>query len=233
MSTGIYNLNISECEGRPVLKKACTILENGHSSVSTLHRTFKTIRANKKGAPTDEDQDLLRAMFVFAASSLDSVVKQLINDGLAAVINLDVGAYKQFESYIERRLRRQPIPQDSKEETILNTKFLASALASRSPQKWLIEDLIQSLIGDSLQSKDQLFRAAGYLAITKEEITNSPDLLDQAFSARNEIIHEMDIDFSQRIRTRRSRPEDKMVDYSNKMLETAQSFIKAVNRKFT
>jgi NADH dehydrogenase FAD-containing subunit len=63
-----------------------------------------------KGTPTDEKQDLLRAMLIFATAGLDSMVKQLITDALPSVIEIDLGATAMFKKYVERRLEKQRPP---------------------------------------------------------------------------------------------------------------------------
>lgn len=59
---------------------AYTILCNSHDTASSFLETFEAVRSarNARGAPTDEEQDLLRACVVFAGAGLDSMVKQLV-----------------------------------------------------------------------------------------------------------------------------------------------------------
>jgi len=80
-------------------------------------------------------------MLIFAASGLDSMVKQLIHDTLRSVINIDQGAAEMFKTYIERRMKRG-------EE--LDYKFLASVIAESEPRNTMITDLIGSLRSSSL-----------------------------------------------------------------------------------
>jgi hypothetical protein len=193
---------------------------------------FEKLRTGKKGAPTDEEQDLLRAMLLFAASCLDAVVKHLIQDSLEIVTSGDVGAHKQFETYVERRQKKVPIEGDNALTAgTLDVKFLAVALSSRNPWPLLVDDLIGNLKRDSLQSGDQLLRVASHFAITRDEIMPDPKLIREIFAARNEITHEMDIDFEQPNRSRRPRRLADMTRYVNQLFRVSSLFVSAVAKK--
>ena len=58
------------------------ILCSAHDAASSFLDTFNKVREARqaKGTPTDEEQDLLRAMLLFATAGLDSMVKQLVTD---------------------------------------------------------------------------------------------------------------------------------------------------------
>lgn len=92
---------------RDPCQDAYVILCNAHDAVRSFLDTFETVRKTRsaKGMSTDEEQDLLRAMVLFAGAGLDSMVKQLIRDALPAIIERDEGATLQFKDYIEKRLR--------------------------------------------------------------------------------------------------------------------------------
>jgi hypothetical protein len=80
------------------------ILCNTHEAASSFLDIFEKTRQgrNARGTPTDKEQDLLRAMVAFAASGLDSMVKQLIRDTLEKVIERSPGAMRNFKQYILR-----------------------------------------------------------------------------------------------------------------------------------
>lgn len=56
--------------------------------------------------PTDEEQDILRAMLIFSSAGLDSMVKQLIRDALPEIIRKSEGAFEMFKTHIERKMKR-------------------------------------------------------------------------------------------------------------------------------
>ncbi len=58
-----------------------------------------------RGMTTDEEQDLLRAMLVSAASGLDAMTKQLIREALPIIIQIGKEALAELEKFVTRRLR--------------------------------------------------------------------------------------------------------------------------------
>ena len=114
-----------------------------------------------------------------------------------------------FKQYIEKRL--------NKKETI-DAKLLAEVLASRDPRDVLISELVNELVSQSLQSKDALFRAASYFDVPSHELTSDSGGLGKIFEVRNQIVHEMDVDFTQTNRSRRPRRKDDMIKHTTELL---------------
>ena len=208
----------------PLLLNSFYILSSTRATASSFLDIFQTTRSARRarGAPTDEEQDLLRAMLIFAASGLDSMIKQLIQDTLRIVINVDEGAAEMFRSHIERRMKKG-------EE--LDYKYLVSVIAHNEPRSTMISDLIAFLCSSSLQSKDQLLRVAAFFNIPSAQLSTNFALLDQIFEARNQIAHEMDIDFSQARRNRRPRRQDQIISYVNEIFRLAAAFLRQVETK--
>jgi hypothetical protein len=204
---------------------AHAILCNAHDAVKSFLDTFETIRKARqaKGMPTDEEQDLLRAMVLFAGAGLDSTVKQLIRDALPAVVEQDEGATIQFKAHIEKRLRDT--------ETGISRRFLADTLGDTNPRARLLSVLVTDLTSDSLQSAEELLKVAAYFNIPSGKITTNINELKQIFAVRNQIGHEMDIDFSQPNRSRRPRAREKMVKFTTELLRIAAAFLAEVERK--
>ena len=92
-----------------LLKNAYIILCNAHDASSSFIDIFeKTRKARKaRGTSTDEEQDLLRAMLIFASSGLDAMIKQITRDTLRKVIQIDKGSQAMFKTHIERRLKNR------------------------------------------------------------------------------------------------------------------------------
>ncbi|MEW6249877.1 MAG: HEPN domain-containing protein [Planctomycetota bacterium] len=206
------------------LLSAYSILERTCDSAAAFINAFSTARKNRgaRGTPTDHEQDLLRAALVFAAAGLDSMVKQLVRDALQKVISKDKGAKAQFTDFVQSRLRRQEQ---------VDLRFLAEAICAGDPTIHLQEELKRELTGFSLQSKDQLLRAAAYFAIPADEIGEDMNRLKTVFEARNQIAHEMDIQLGQRNRGRRQRKYDTMRAHTILVLTTAVAFYTAVAKR--
>lgn len=224
-------------ESRSELGNAAIVFHQAVDAVDNFHGTYIELRENRKGATSHGEQDLLRAMLVFACSGLDAVVKQLLHDSLAAVIDCDIGAEKEFEKFVERRFKKTNLSDDKEKGATggsIDAAMLASAIVSKSPRAFLIEMLHRNLTGDSLQSLDQLLRVASHFAITRDQVISSTPNAKDGFRVRNEIIHEMDVDLSAKgagKRRRRQRTYEDMKKYSETMLSISAKFINAVSEK--
>jgi hypothetical protein len=193
-----------------------------HDAASSFLDIFESTRQQRKakGAATDKEQDLLRAMLTFSSSGLDSMAKHLIKEALGDVIEKREGALKNFKVFIEKRL--------SKKEHQDN-KFLAEVLASRDPRDVLVEELIDELVSQSLQSKEALLRAASYFDIASHVLCEDMVLLQKIFEARNQMAHEMDMEFGQQNRSRKQRRKEDMIDFTEELLRIAKVFLAEVD----
>jgi hypothetical protein len=161
-------------------------------------------------------------MLVFSTAGLDSMVKQLVRDALPNVINKDTGATEQFKRHIERRI--------TKIEGI-DRRFLADILGDPNPRTRLLDQLVSDLTGGSLQSTEQLSRVAAFFNIPSNRIYDDTQHLSEIFSTRNQIAHEMDIDFSQTNRSRRPRARRTMIQFTNDIFGVSSNFLSQVDSK--
>lgn len=213
------------------LAKAKLILRYARDSAKSLLDACDSSRAARSatgGATTHAEQDLLRAMVVFAASGLDSLLKYLIRDSLADLARRDRAVQKELEKFVERQLLKSSAT--GALDSVGGMKFLSRIVASPHPHEHLIEEYIQILTGTSLQSQDQLHRAASALGLSRAEAGLDRGNLVEIFEARNQIIHELDIRLAGN-RARRTRGRDSMVEYSNELLCIGEKFINAVEQK--
>lgn len=210
--------------------KARLILQPATASVKSFNDAFDNVRAYRgagKGMTTDEDQDLLRAMLVFAAAGLDSTTKQLIRNTLPLLLAKDPTVQKKFEEFVARRLRGEE--EDS--EGVTGRKFLARIVASAQPRAQLIEEYVRDLTGSSLQSPDELMRAASALGIDPRQAGIDPKQLRPIFEIRNKIIHELDIDLGGQRRKRVVRGRDPLLKDSKTLLQVAENLVASVETK--
>ena len=177
-----------------------------------------------KGMPTDEEQDLLRAMLLFASAGLDSLAKQLVRDALPTVLEKSPGATKMFKTFVERRL---------KSGDGIDHRLLADVIGDQKPRTRLVELLIDELTSRSLQSTEELLRVGSYFDIPSNQITDDAGRLTEIFRARNQIAHEMDVDFTQLNRSRRPRANQMMTDYTNEIFGVANSFLSGVDSRLS
>jgi len=218
--------NFPAAPRNPQCQKAFVILCNAHDTASSLLDIFVTVRQNRgaMGTPTDEEQDLLRACLMFASAGLDSMAKQLICNALPAVVEADEAASKMFLSFIEKHLRTG----DN-----LNYKVLASVVVDESPRERLLQLYVDDLIAGSLQSVDALFKAGAAFDVKSSSITTTPEDLRATFLVRNQIVHEMDVDFDRPNRNRTPRAKQVMIDHTNRIFSVAAAFLISVDAKIT
>jgi len=172
---------------------------------------------------TDDEQDLLRAMLVMAASGLDSMLKQLIRDTLSTLVAVNDRVRDGLEKFATRSIRGEAEVPDS----LGGTKFLARVLISSQPQQQVIEEYIRELTGGSLQSVSELSRTAAALGLSRTKIDHS--VLNPIFGIRNKIIHELDIDLDGDRRKRNLRGRDAMMKATNKLLEVGEEILGEVD----
>lgn len=212
--------------------KARLILTHAHESAEAFLDAFggiRKLRGARSGTSTDEEQDLLRAMLVMAAAGLDSTAKQLIRDSLPELIGCDPKVREGLETFVTRQIRGDP---DGGAATS-GTRFLARILVSESQRDELIEEYILHLTGSSLQSADELMRTATALGVEPASVGIDKRRLQTIFAVRNKIIHELDINFDHPNRNRESRSQPRMTEYTNTLLEVAESILAAVDRMLT
>ena len=161
-------------------------------------------------------------MLAFACAGLDSMIKQVVRDALESVIDRREGAHGNFRVYVEKRLARQGT---------LDPKFLAEVLTGTDPRKVLIAELVGELTSQSLQSKDQVLRAASFFDIPSNALTPDIRLLDRIFQSRNQISHEMDVDLNQPNRNRRPRRKEAMISHTETILQLADAFLVEVDQR--
>jgi len=185
------------------------------------------------GALTHVEQDLLRAMVVFAAAGLDALVKRLMRDALPTLSTKDKAVQQELETFVVKQLRGDLSADESDAAT--GRKFLGRVLVSRNPLLGVTEQYIRDLTGESMQSPEQVFRAAKAFGVEPlAELHLEKGRLKDIFDTRNEIIHEMDIDLESRgrgTRKRRSRTVDEMADAADYLLQIAERLIDAVEQR--
>jgi len=143
-----------------------------------------------RGRLTDAEEDLLRAVVIFASAGLDAGLKQLIRESLPAVAALDSNSNEEFRVFVRQHL--------GEAEFGVNTGRLTDVLLTNrtSPRDALLDRYVESLTGESLQSAQQVGSVCTALGITdpalRQRIRQGSGL-DLMFRARNEMTHELDL----------------------------------------
>lgn len=205
--------------------KAFTILNNARKVAESFLKRFNDSRrmTPKKGVTTDDEQDLLRAMFAFASAGLDAMVKQLIRDALPIVIQNSEGSHLQFAKFVEGKLRREDKPY----------AFVAKIVTDKNPRQQLVEEWVYELNSNSMQSFEQICTAAAAFDIPSAEIAHGDSIktIKNAFLMRNQIVHEMDVDLDSKNRKRRQRSKQSMIDATDVLFDVSKRFLEKVDSK--
>ena len=201
-------------------------------AINSFHYVYRSGRTGAKGGPsTHAQQDLYRAMLIFACAGLDIFVKQLIRTKLPKLIGADKRAEAKFKDHVRRGLSKN-------DKEILNT--VALALIDKSPRDVFLADYLESMTSESLQSVDELFKVSEASGLDTKLIFDNDkrNLLKDAFIVRNQIIHEMDIVVAHDhakgtgYRTRRQRRADVMERHTRAILDLAQELFGAYKTRF-
>ncbi len=144
---------------------------------------------SSKGRYSEADQDLLRAGLLFAGAGCDSALKRLLRDALPAVVLRSEIAEKRLVRFAEEHLAQS--------DGAVDRKVVARLFLSDQPRDALVESYTDNLTGGSLQSADRFKEVALALGINDQAFLKRIDpgksLLKDAFTARNEIVHQLDL----------------------------------------
>lgn len=220
-------------DAEAMAQKAKMILEHSRNSVSSFREAFDQLRSTRGathgGSTTHGEQDLLRAMLVFAGAGLDSSLKQIIRDSFRTLARNDDKIRKKIEVFIEKRLRSK----DSIDEIEYHKNMLSKILLSEDPRDFIIEYYIDHLTGSSLQSTQQLLSIVAALNINSDMIRDNKNDLDKLFDVRNKIIHELDVKFKARPREKKRyfRRMNEMRAWTELLLNLSDELIIAIETK--
>lgn len=202
------------------------ILEYSTESANALWLAYDLARVNRgkpRGITTDQEQDLLRAMVIAAASGLDACLKRLLRDCVPILIHSSDKVHEAFEKFVLRHLQSG--------EGVISAKVLARTLAAPHAQGQLIDEYVYDLTGDSLQSAEQVMRACAALGADEKTCVGDFTKLKAIFSARNQMVHELDMNFDHPIRKRRVRTQADMKGYAERLLGVSYAIVKDVDAR--
>lgn len=228
-----YTLSIPNEKEGSVFYDEYNILAKTIESVNSFNTLYKAGRSGAKGGPsTHEQQDLYRAMLIFACAGLDVFVKQLVKNKLPQLLEVDIEAQNKFKEYV----RRVYLKKD--EKVILNT--LALALIDQNPRNIFLKEYIEDMTSESLQSFEELSKVSSASGLDTKKIFDDTKIkkIKEAFTTRNQIIHEMDINISESAshttgyRTRRQRKAPTMEELTKFILNLAGELFVAYKEKF-
>lgn len=232
-----------ECgEAQNVLRVAKASAIESIMAASTLNRVIRTSESKQlRGNWTHPAQDCLRSAVLFAGAGLDHSLKQLINDALPRLVEIDEKVSERLSEF--GRAHLSSANTDSIDPRSLVKILLA---VGESPRQVFVRNWCYQLTSGSAQSAARVSEIAGALGVTTASLrkriapTNTKSSkLEKAFIARNQISHELDIvtlsgdtrkPFERMQRTRKIADVKTMV---SELLEVVQLIITDVDDRVT
>lgn len=237
LERGPHNLNSATGSGvlmaQDFLWSARLAVENAISAAFVTRNLGRVARGQTMaGNMGDSEQDLLRAALVFASAGLDASLKRLVIDSLGPLVAVDERVRDGLHGFAERHLSGG---QANVDPATLVRVLMADEV---SPRQVLITSWRDDVIAGSLQSVDKVNEICTVLGVVdptlrKRIATNRDTLLRQAFVARNEIVHELDLQERSRgtdsiaelQRRKRRRGAAKMTEWATEILSVSQIII--------
>lgn len=160
--------------------------------MNSLRKTAEGKAQN--GRLTNEAQDCLRSALLFSGAGLDTALKRLVQHAVPLLVGIDATVESQFQDFSRKRIQNKTDGVDPKE---LMAILMSQA---KSPREVLLERWTDDLRSSSAQSAERVMSLAVACGVTNKTLkkrfqptANKSSLLEQAFVARNEISHELDV----------------------------------------
>lgn len=221
---------------RPETARAQDYLNSAIESVVNTKRAVEIVRQvsidegrrSATGRATNEEMDLRRMAIVFAAGAVDASLKRLLRDALVPIATASTLASSEFETFAERTLRgREDLSVDHKELVRILTSDAAS------PRDALLDLYVEARTSGSLQSVEEVVGVCRALGIDDKSlvkrITRDNNRMRRLFEARNQVVHELDLqEVGQGTRRRRDRAKKFTEEVTTEALAVTQEIINAV-----
>lgn len=171
--------------------------ESADSAIGTanvINRLYKTAEGKKfNGSWVSPAVDSLRSALLFASGGLDTSLKRLVKHSLKKLAVQDESVDEQFRKWAEQRV-------GDAQTGAVQAKELVQILLSHgvTPRDSLISTWIYTLTDGSAQSAARVSELAQALGVTDSAIRKrtahkAKTILHDAFTARNQIAHELDV----------------------------------------
>lgn len=182
-------------EAQNAVRAAIASSTDAIAAGSTLNRLSKLAEGkNLNGSWTIQAQDSLRAAVLFAGAGIDRALKSLIESAMNRLIEVDKTVQSKFETFASEDIT------DRDTRTVDPRAFVSLFLKGGSPAEVLRDRWVQHLTATSAQSAERVDDLCAALGVTDDSIRRRtkpnpkvPTTLQQAFTARNQIAHELDV----------------------------------------
>ena len=191
---------------------AYRFLEGAHKSVSGLFEALDRLSTARRSANSSQvgtmkrdEEDVVRAAIVFAASGVDAAMTRLVSDAGPLLIRISGSAARA--GYVEFLKKGLPTGTGGVDS------LLRDSIVMDEPSEMLLHWWVSERTRSSFQGTNDIKkRVRGALGIPSARVTDaSIDTLQGFFTARNQIVHDMDYERKDQPNTtgrRRRRSED-------------------------
>ncbi|MEU8220107.1 hypothetical protein AB0C47_30555 [Micromonospora taraxaci] len=194
----------------------------------------------KRTKPHPDSQDLYRAAIMFSGAGLDRALKALVSDALPALARVDKSVQEKLSMFAEGAIADAGGVGVSPAALV---KFLLGS--GSSPKEVFADNWVKALTAGSAQSTQRLDELASALGVNDSEIRRRlkptktrSSMLEKAFTARNEVAHDLDIvrpwerGSRDRIdKIQRYRNKDEVREYVIEMMDVCQLIINDVGSR--
>ena len=185
----------------PEVRQPWRYLAATHETVGGLLESFTVVRErarqekrSPRGRLSADQVNLLRAALVFTSSGLDATCQSLLTHALPRLISTGGSAQKRYAKFIELQLK-----------SANTSSELTAAVMSADPRTALIDVYLAAKTKASFQgSKDLKDRVMGSLGLPNKALPSARfSALDRFFTARNDIVHQLDYEAPSSASTKR------------------------------
>ena len=222
-------------EAQNTLRAAIASTDSAFVTGAIINRILKaSVGKDARGAWAYPAQDSLRAGLLFAGAGLDRALKRLAEDAIPALVAVDGGVNSKFQSFAQDAITDG----ESVDPKRLVTLLLGTG---DSPRDTLVKSWVYRLGASSAQSAERVSELASAMGVTEAALrkriaatVGKTSKLEKAFSARNEIAHELDVtdpeaETRKKLeRIRRARNVKDVRGHATEMLEVTQLLINDV-----
>lgn len=211
----------------PSVRQARRLLDGSYRSVDDIlvaAQELETVRrtgnGSTKGRRAQREVDLLRAALVFSSAGIDASMTRLVNDAGRVLIRASgTGAHAQYREFLKQAIPAKSVASGLR-DVLLDMEIEETILAYYLSQKTKA-----SFQG----SGDLKKRVVSVLGLPTSTLSQSVvDDLDGFFTARNEIVHQMD--FTEGLGSsvaRQPRDINEVMEQCNSALDVAAELVNA------
>jgi hypothetical protein len=182
-------------EAQNAIRAAIASSTDAIAAGSILNRLSKLSEGKElRGNWTAQAQDSLRAAVLFAGAGIDRALKSLVETSIERLIASDTTVQKKFEGFAAEDIT------DKDTRSVDPQMFVNLLLAGGNPADVLRSRWIRKLTESSAQSAERVEELCTALGVTEDSIrrrtkpsAKGRSTLQQAFDARNQIAHELDV----------------------------------------